>query len=74
MRAVETNELSDELLMEGHSGPVGISGQCRDFPGSGLCTNGASDRRNADFAYDGATADDASLGIPLELAGYVNPE
>jgi len=31
-------------------------------------------QKEADFAYDGATADDASLGIPLELAGYVNPE
>ena len=53
---------------------VGVSGQCMDFEGRGIHSNGATYRAIADEAYEGITADDASLGVPLRIIEYVIPD
>jgi hypothetical protein len=53
---------------------VGVSGQCMDFEGRGIHSNGATYRAIADEAYEGITSDDASLGVPLRIIEYVIPD
>jgi hypothetical protein len=53
---------------------VGVSGQCMDFEGRGIHSNGATYRAIADEAYEGITADDASLGVPLRIIEDVIPD
>jgi hypothetical protein len=53
---------------------VGVSGQCMNFEGRGIHSNGATYRAIADEAYEGITADDASLGVPLRIIEDVIPD
>jgi hypothetical protein len=53
---------------------VRVSDQCRGFESRGVRTSGPTDRAITDGGYDGATEDDASLGIPSEIMEFVIPD